>query len=710
MVTYLRMVLQLCDDICGSFAPESIMDGEIFSASAEQDDFVKNNYHTNLAILSGFDGLQGIIFHRYDDAYKQLPRLLSQISPVGLSSVSLLHAIIFQTIRAYKSKISINSDKRAARRHIRYWAREAPFNFALWNHMLEAKVCRRAGKVEDALYQLELAIICARKYGILYAEAIGHEEKVELLTEIQPDTDPMPLVLNAWQLYSRWGALARSAQLETTYPQLQTLKKADKMSGHDVDLLRLLRASNSIAGEIRWESLLEKLTTILIENAGAQTAQLLLPGPTGLQLVAHKEGQASVAFMRIPVKEETHPVTLLRAVWRNLTPEVLSNAAQDIRWANDAYLQQKRPLSVLCMPVVKNQGLSAIIYLENNLTTGAFTNERLDLVQLLSGQIAISLENAQLYDDLENRVEERTRQLQEKNIEVENQKKKVENTLAELQAAQAQLIQSEKMASLGELTAGIAHEIQNPLNFVNNFSEVSKELLDEMKTELDKGNTDDAKEIANDVIQNLEKINQHGKRADAIVKGMLQHSRSSSGAKEPTDINALADEFLRLAYHGLRAKDKSFNATLNTDFDQTIGKIEIVPQDIGRVILNLITNAFYAVDEKKKQLEQKTPGDSNLTGIKSYEPTVTVSTAAIIPPPTGGGPKGVKISVKDNGPGIPHKVLDKIFQPFFTTKPTGQGTGLGLSLAYDIVKAHGGELKVETREGEGTVFIIQLFI
>jgi len=265
----------------------------------------------------------------------------------------------------------------------------------------------------------------------------------------------------------------------------------------------------------------------------------------------------------------------------------------------------------------------------------------------------------------------------------------LEKTLAELKSTQTQLIQSEKMASLGELTAGIAHEIQNPLNFVNNFSEVNTELIAEMKEELGKGNTEEAKALAKDIDDNEKKIVFHGKRADAIVKGMLQHSRSSNGIKEPTDINELADEYLRLAYHGLRAKDKSFNAGMKTDFDETIGKINIIPQDIGRVILNLITNAFYVVDEKKKQA-----GDG-------YEPTVSISTKK-----TG---NLVEIKVADNGNGIPQKVLEKIFQPFFTTKPTGQGTGLGLSMSYDIVtKGHGGELKVETKEGEGTQFIIIL--
>ncbi len=267
-------------------------------------------------------------------------------------------------------------------------------------------------------------------------------------------------------------------------------------------------------------------------------------------------------------------------------------------------------------------------------------------------------------------------------------KTKVESAYTELKETQQQLIQREKMASLGELTAGIAHEIQNPLNFVNNFSEVSTELVDEMNTELDKGNAVDAKLISQDLKNNLEKINHHGKRAGDIVKGMLQHSRSSSGDKEPTDINALADEYLRLAYHGLRAKDKSFNATLITDYDETIEKVNVIPQDIGRVILNLINNAFYTVNEKAKQ------------NIVEYDPTVTVSTKKI----TG----KIEISVMDNGMGIPEAIKEKIFQPFFTTKPTGQGTGLGLSLAYDILKAHGGDLKVNARENEGTEFIISL--
>jgi len=268
-------------------------------------------------------------------------------------------------------------------------------------------------------------------------------------------------------------------------------------------------------------------------------------------------------------------------------------------------------------------------------------------------------------------------------------KLKIEKAYEDLKSTQQQLVQSEKMASLGELTAGIAHEIQNPLNFVNNFAEINTELVDELKDELFKGNADQASLIAEDLKDNNQKIAFHGNRADSIVKGMLQHSRASSGKKELTDINSLADEFLRLSYHGLRAKDKLFNAAIETNFDYNIDKIKVIPQDLGRVLLNLFNNAFYSINEKKKMLN----------GL--YEPKVFVSTEKLN--------DKIQIVVKDNGNGIPQKIIDKIYQPFFTTKPTGEGTGLGLSLSYDIItKGHKGELKVETKEGEFAQFRIIL--
>jgi signal transduction histidine kinase/tetratricopeptide (TPR) repeat protein len=319
-------------------------------------------------------------------------------------------------------------------------------------------------------------------------------------------------------------------------------------------------------------------------------------------------------------------------------------------------------ISIIFLPLIVKEKKLGVITVQS-FRENAYSAYHLFMLRNIATYTAIAIENAESFETLNE-------------------------TVLTLKSTQSQLTQSEKMASLGELTAGIAHEIQNPLNFVNNFSEVNYELLIEMKDEMDKGNLDNAKEIANDIIKNEQKINHHGKRADAIVKGMLQHSRKSEGVAQPTDINALCDEYLRLSYHGLRAKDKEFNTTINTDFDESIGTINIIPQDIGRVFLNLYNNAFYAVNEKSKQQ----PG--------GYKPAVLVSTKKIN--------DKVEMKVSDNGNGIPQSIAEKIFQPFFTTKPTGQGTGLGLSLSYDIIKAHGGEIKVETREGEGTTFIIML--
>jgi signal transduction histidine kinase len=280
------------------------------------------------------------------------------------------------------------------------------------------------------------------------------------------------------------------------------------------------------------------------------------------------------------------------------------------------------------------------------------------------------------------------KELQKKNGLIEIEKLKAEDTLSKLQATQAQLIQSEKMAALGELTAGVAHEIQNPLNFVNNFSDLNAELVEELEQEANTGNIEEVKSIATNIKDNERKINYHGKRADAIVKGMLQHSRASSGKKELTDINALADEYLRLSYHGFRAKDKGFDSAIETDFDESVGKIQVVPQDIGRVLLNLFNNAFYAVSAR-----QKSEGEA-------FKPIVRIQTKKV-------GSR-VEVIVKDNGNGIPQNIIDKIFQPFFTTKPTGQGTGLGLSLSYDIIKSHEGGITVKSKEGEGSEFVIRL--
>ena len=327
----------------------------------------------------------------------------------------------------------------------------------------------------------------------------------------------------------------------------------------------------------------------------------------------------------------------------------------------------KSPVSLIYLPLTVEEKVIGLITVQS-FREGAYTHQHLDILKTLASYTSAALYNASSFETLQT-------------------------TVNELQLTQKQLIQSEKMASLGELTAGIAHEIQNPLNFVNNFSEVSAELINELMEgpfqQLQAIAKTEADGIFADIIENLQKITHHGKRADAIVKGMLQHSQSGSGKKEPANINTLADEYMRLAYHGLRAKDKSFNAEMITDFDARLPKISVIPQDIGRVMLNLFNNAFYAVNQKSK------------TAAADYKPEITVTTSV--------ENKQVVIKVKDNGNGIPDAIKEKIMQPFFTTKPTGEGTGLGLSLTYDmVVKGHGGRIKVDSVESEGSEFVIQL--
>ncbi len=404
---------------------------------------------------------------------------------------------------------------------------------------------------------------------------------------------------------------------------------------------------------------------VLIIDEERQIVQMYLSAPDG----------HSLGLLNLPFDANTLTKNLIE-YWKNnlvyrqhWTGEDFSNWIQSMLeygqiLNKETYQNATNPLESLDLHFTPfTQGM---LYIGN---TSQLTDEEIELAGSLAEAFAIAYAR---YEDF---------------IKLENAKQIVESALMELKATQTQLIHSEKMASLGEMTSGIAHEIQNPLNFVNNFSELNNELIDELMQETYKENWEEVKQIVYNIKENENKINFHGKRADAIVKSMLQHSRSSTGVKEPADINALCDEYLRLSYHGLRAKDKSFNAIMKTDFDPSAGPVNIIPQDIGRVILNLINNAFYAVGDRKKQLAE------------GYEPTVTVSTKKFV--------DTVEIRVADNGSGIPKNVVDKIFQPFFTTKPTGQGTGLGLSLSYDIIKkGHGGEIKVETKEGEGTSFII----
>lgn len=491
-------------------------------------------------------------------------------------------------------------------------------------------------------------------------------------------TSSVPLSENNIHLLQRFAKV-----FEQTYTRFLDLQKAEAQALEAIKRASVDRIRAEIAS-MRTKQDLDRITPLIwrelttlgipfvrcgvfIMDDDRQSIHTFLSTPDGRAIAAFELPYASAANLNDAITG-----------WRDHKRYVAHWVEKDFSAQADTLVHQRAITSrEQYLKTIPTEGIhlhflpfpQGMLYVGN---TASLNEEQLDLIQTVAHAFSTAYAR---YEDFSK---------------LEAAKQQVDKTLVDLKLAQQQLIQSEKMASLGELTAGIAHEIQNPLNFVNNFSEVNTELIDELKKELAVGNKQSADELVDDIKSNSEKINHHGKRAGDIVKSMLQHSRSSSGVKEATDINALADEYLRLAYHGLRAKDKSFNATMKTEFDETIGVINIIPQDIGRVILNLITNAFYAVSEKSKVENQK-------SGV-IYEPTVIVSTKKLS--------DKIAITVKDNGNGIPESIKEKIFQPFFTTKPTGQGTGLGLSLSYDIVKAHGGQLKVETMEGEGTTFII----
>ena len=648
-------------------------------------------FHTPKLVFHYFLGQYRESLHESENAKLYFDNVLGDICQTAHTFYSAMTvAAIYNELNRKEQKKWLKTFKNGLKT-MQLYADGCPENFASHYNLLIAEQHVINYKFMKALHFYEKAIQLSTENKIIYIKAIACERAALLCKTNDLQKQEQLYIQEAWTAYNEWGAVLKCKQLENNYPdffnievnpsrqnwtQGSTITSLSSKSA--LDLSSILKASQTIASQVKYEGLLKSLMHITIESAGAEKGCLLLL--KGKQLCIEAvgvSGKEDIEILPSLPFEETDivPKTIINYCRRTNESVVVNQAIKEPRFCDDAYILKNKTLSILCVPITVAGKMKGLLYLENKLLKGVFNADRIELLQMISGQIGISIENSILYENLEEKVLERT--------------KKIEKTLNELKATQNQLIQSEKMASLGELTAGIAHEIQNPLNFVNNFSEVSAELLTEMKTELQNGNTADANEIADDVIQNLEKINHHGKRADAIVKGMLQHSRSSSGKKEPTDLNALCDEYLRLSYHGLRAKDKSFNATMKTDFDESIGNVNLIPQDFGRVILNLLNNAFYAVNEKK-----------NL-GLEGFEPTVSLSTKK--------ENDKIIVTVTDNGNRMPQAIIDKIFQPFFTTKPTGKGTGLGLSLSYDIItKGHNGELKVESKEGEQTKFIITL--
>ena len=590
-------------------------------------------------------------------------------------------------------RMRLGRKARGVVKKIRKWAESAPQNFEHKHLMIHGLVLWAGGKPDEALKVLESAVRSAEKYEYRQNAAMAKEFAARISIEKGDHAQAERFLAAAWRGFRDWGAVVKTRHLEEQYPEyLGTVLEAEaeklsaaRQSSGSVDLRSIYKASRSISGEISLKGVLERLIGILIENAGAERALLLLQqdGELLIQAVGDANVDQVELLEAVPAKGSGRlPESIVNYVSRSRKAVVLHAATISPEYGNDPYIRQNRSKSLLCMPILNQSKLAGILFLENNLTSGAFTRERLDVLDILAAQAAISIENALLYADLEARVETRTRELKQ--------------SLEQLRETQDQLIQSEKLASLGQVTAGIAHEIRNPLNFVNNFSELSVEIAAELKEEveallgktLDAHNMQELFEFLDDLGSNAEKIRHHGKRAESIVHNMLLHAASGSGEKQPVALNKLINEYALLAYHAMRGRFPAFSCNLEFDFDDRIGEVALIQQDISRALLNIFQNAYQAMEEKAQD-EQ------------AFVPVLQVRTLQ--------REMDVEIRIRDNGPGIPKAIRARIFEPFFTTKSTGKGTGLGLSLVYDlIVQGHGGTLAVDSEPNIFTEFIITL--
>jgi signal transduction histidine kinase len=615
------------------------------------------------------------------------------------------------------------------------WAHHAPMNFQHKYDLVEAEKARVLAQNETAIIYYERAIKGAKEQGFIQEEALANECAAEFYLALGREKVAKTYMIEAYYCYIRWGALAKVRDLEETYPRLisrtqqpETISfdptstttsnwKTTSTSSHStaLDLGTIMKAAQALSGEIVLTELLGKLMTILIENAGATRGSLLTKptfpsnqsenqwviSATGIVegndlTVLTNSQQTEEKIIAVPFLENAVPVAIINYVTRTKQTVVLNDASHEGIFKKDPYIQRNQPKSVLCTPLLNQGQLTGIIYLENNLTTVAFTTERLTVLQMLSGQAAIAITNAKLYaevNQLNHNLEQANQQLAAYSETLEQ---KVEERTTELKTAQKQIVASEKLASLGALTAGVAHEIRNPLNFVTSLATLSEDLTSEIAEQIDRQSQkleSESLEIINENLtylkRNVSEINEQAQRANSIIQSMLMHAHSKGSSRQKTDINALIAQSLQLAYHSIRAKDKTFNLTLETDYDQSIEELDVVFSDLSRAFINIIDNACYASHIK----ELKMAADFN--------PTVSVTTKNL--------GTAIEIRIRDNGIGIPQENQPKIFLPFFTTKPPGQGTGLGLSITHDIIVGqHRGNLEVQTDPGNYTEFVITL--
>jgi predicted ATPase/signal transduction histidine kinase/tRNA A-37 threonylcarbamoyl transferase component Bud32 len=620
-------------------------------------------------------------------------------------------------------------------KQMKTWAHHAPMNFQHKYDLVEAEKARVLAQNETAIIYYERAIKGAKEQGFIQEEALANECAAEFYLALGREKVAKTYMIEAYYCYIRWGAVAKVRDLEETYPRLisrtqqpETISfdptstttsnwKTTSTSSHStaLDFGTIMKAAQALSGEIVLSELLGKLMTILIENAGATRGSLLTKptfpsnqsenqwviSATGIVegndlTVMTNSQQSEEKIIALPLLENAVPVAIINYVTRTKQTVVLNDASHEGIFKKDPYIQRNQPKSVLCTPLLNQGQLTGILYLENNLTTVAFTTDRLTVLQMLSGQAAIAITNAKLYaqvNQLNHNLEQANQQLAAYSETLEQ---KVEERTTELKTAQKQIVASEKLASLGALTAGVAHEIRNPLNFVTSLATLSEDLTSEIAEQVDRQshNLDsESLEIINENLtylkRNVSEINEQAQRANSIIQSMLMHARSKGSSRQKTDINALIAQSLQLAYHSIRAKDKTFNLTLETNYDQSIEELDVVFSDLSRAFINIIDNACYASHIK----ELKMAADFN--------PTVSVTTKNL--------GTAIEIRIRDNGIGIPQENQPKIFLPFFTTKPPGQGTGLGLSITHDIIVGqHRGNLEVQTDPGNYTEFVITL--
>jgi predicted ATPase/signal transduction histidine kinase/tRNA A-37 threonylcarbamoyl transferase component Bud32 len=585
----------------------------------------------------------------------------------------------------------------ANQRQMKVWAEHAPWNRAHAYALVEAELSRVRGEREQARRLYYRAMELAREHGNKREEALATELFARFLIACGEVEAAQLFMAKASHLYELWGARSKARHIERRYPAMLRRSGGPQKPAPEaidasisttqgspevIDLWSVVRASQAISGAVVLPELLRQIMLAVIQNAGARRGLLYVPGarPHVVEVNSAVNGEPEVAIREGSIDErEDVSRAIVRYVQRAREPVVLHDAASQGEFQSDPDVLRNRSRSVLCLPVLRHKELAGVLYLENELAPGAFTKERCRVLELLSAQAAISLENARLYETLENRVRERTRELEE--------------ALESLRATQRQLVAQEKLASLGMLTSGIAHELKNPLNFVINFAKLSTELAEELQRELSKpsaelrGDAEYLGEIAADLAQNASKISHHGRRADEIVRSMLQHAGSASGQREQIDLNSVVRDAVRLASEGFRIQRRGPSVRVETALHDGSLLAEITPQEIGRVVLNLVSNACYVTWQRA-------------TRESGFVPSVVVSTRD--------AGDSVEIRVEDNGTGIPASAQEKIFVPFFTTKPAGDGTGLGLSLSHDIVTGHNGAITFTTREGEGTAFVVRL--